>query len=157
METIDTKREQLSKQFTEFQDAVANFDSDVDSFEKALSPLHFMGAVDNLADCKDPNLGDCVIHNDKEFVYAGDNWVWAGNYQDCSYIPNDLSVTTHIVNYQDIIQELTEKVDALSKKAIPRFHCEYCGTQNFEYNGIATTPQCPNCGALMRRSEFNMR
>ena len=87
-------------------------------------------------------------------VYNGSNWVEAGNYQDCSYIPHGSSIATvRTVNYQDIINELSKKVDALSKKAIPRFHCEYCGTQNFEYNGVATTPQCPNCGALMRKSE----
>ena len=70
--------------------------------------------------------------------------------------PEDYTITagrSDVDDLKDTINELQNKVNLLSKRAIPRFHCEYCGTQNFEYAGISTTPQCPNCGALMRRSK----
>ncbi len=72
---------------------------------------------------------------------------------DYGFDTSIISGTNDIRTMQDCIDDLNSKVEALSKKAIPRFHCVYCGTQNFEYNGVATTPQCPNCGALMRKSD----
>lgn len=39
-----------------------------------------------------------------------------------------------------------------SKKLIPKFHCIYCGTKDFEGDS-KHTPHCPNCGALMRESD----
>lgn len=39
-----------------------------------------------------------------------------------------------------------------SKKLSPKFHCIYCGTQDFDGES-KHTPHCPNCGALMRIGE----
>ena len=116
------------------------------------SYLNYRGVYNNPADCETPKLGDCITSNGHELVYDGSTWVdMTITARNDLYTLQDCTMVTGITNYQDVINELTEKINALSKKAIPRFNCIYCGTQNFEYNGVATTPQCPNCGALMRR------
>ena len=111
-------------------------------------------------------------------TYTTISTAWNNNtstYNSNVYIPpyNTGTTSTYIINpailpasswdtvctsndirdMKDTIDQLKDRVKKLSKKAIPRFHCIYCGTQNFEYEGVSTTSQCPNCGALMRKSE----
>ena len=142
-----------------FEQAVAQFGVDMESMSNAISNafsvLHFRGVYDEPENCEKPESGDCIKSGDDTLVYDGNAWLEMSDMQGSSamYAPANCSTAMSAITYQDAINELSEKVDALSKRAIPRFHCISCGTQNFEYNGVATTPQCPNCGALMRRSD----
>ena len=121
--------------------------------------LHYRGNYEDPDECDEPKLGDAITSGNSTLVCTtiGEKPEWveiANSSNDLVYVPQGCSVSImHTNNYQATIDALAEKVDALSKRAIPRFHCIYCGTQNFEYEGVSTTPQCPNCGALMRKSE----
>ena len=137
---------------SKFQSTLTTFGCTASDFSAA---LHYVGSCNDPADYDNPTPGDVVTSGGNNLVFSNGRWVELGqSTNDLVTIPYSCEISAmHVTNYQDAISELAEKVDALSKKAIPRFHCIYCGTQNFEYNGVATTPQCPNCGALMRRSE----
>lgn len=139
-----------------FQSTLTTFGCTASDFSAGLSnTLHYIGSYNDPADYDNPTPGDVVTSGGNHLVFSNGRWVELGqNTNDLIVIPQDCEISSmHANNYQDAISELAEKVDALSKQAIPRFHCVYCGTQNFEYSGIATTPQCPNCGALMRRTD----
>ena len=157
---IDAK--QLHTELSRLHDAANAIGSDLETvsmlMSKSFAPI-FKGNYPDPKECDEPKAGDVITSGDSTLVCTTiggkPEWVEVANSSnDLIYVPQDCSISTmHINNYQATINALVEKVDALSKRPIPRFNCIYCGTQNFEYSGISTTPQCPNCGALMRRSE----
>ena len=164
MKTLDLiNADRLQEELDRLRNAANAIGSDLETVSMLMSnsfaPMLFRGNYSDPKECDEPKVGDVITSGNSTLVCTTiegkPEWVEVANSSnDLIYVPQDCSISTmHINNYQETIDALVEKVDALSKGAIPRFHCIYCGTQNFEYNGVATTPQCPNCGALMRRSE----
>ena len=58
---------------------------------------------------------------------------------------NSNYTTVYSPTISDILADLTKRPTA-------KFHCVYCGTQDFDGDS-KHTPHCPNCGALMRAGE----
>ena len=82
-----------------------------------------------------------IITNDSNYGLA---------YSDRTYITTTLG-SPFALN-PDSFCITSGKLPEIEKS--PKFHCVYCGTQDFEGND-KHTPHCPNCGALMRKAKDN--
>lgn len=142
--------DQLREELDRLHNATNAIGSDLETvsmlMSKSFAPI-FRGNYSDPKECDEPKAGDVITSGDSTLIFGYDgDWVELS----CN---DSIDARSEPMDVQGILNEMQDKIDALSKKAIPRFHCIYCGTQNFEYEGVSTTPQCPNCGALMRSSE----
>ena len=82
-------------------------------------------------------ISTAISYSDHTEDTTGCDWSWLDRSWTLTTVP------TWTFTYPPVTE---------SKKLIPKFHCIYCGTKDFEGDS-KHTPHCPNCGALMRESD----